>query len=90
MREVHQPYIENARAEVRAINERLGEPTVFLVPVAQAVIVLREKVAAGEVPGVKTQDELFGDSIGHAKPPIELLNGYCPLCGRLSPQSGRA
>jgi hypothetical protein len=38
---------------------------------------LREKVAAGEVPGLKSQDDLFADSIGHAKPPVELLNAYC-------------
>src|SRR5262249_24986552 len=70
-------YIKNAEEQVQALNKRLGKQVVFIVPVAQAVIALREKVLAGEVPGLKSQDDLFGDSIGHARPPVEILNGYC-------------
>jgi hypothetical protein len=77
VRAIHEPYIKNANEQVQAINKRLGKQVVFVVPTAQAVMALREKVAAGQVPGVKTQDELFADSIGHAKPPVELLNAYC-------------
>jgi hypothetical protein len=62
---------------VEALNKRLGKPVVFIVPVAQAVMALREKVAAGEAGRLKTQDDLFADSIGHARPPVELLNAYC-------------
>jgi hypothetical protein len=62
---------------VQALNKRHGKPVVFIVPVAQAVIALREKIAVGEASGLKTQDDLFSDSIGHARPPIELLNAYC-------------
>ena len=77
VRKVHADYVENANAQVRAMNKRLGKQVVFVVPVAQAVIALREKVAAGEAPGLKTQDDLFSDSIGHARPPVELLAAYC-------------
>jgi hypothetical protein len=79
MRAIHADYVRNARDQVRASNQRLGKPVVFVVPVAQAVIALREKVAAGEAPGLKSQDDLFADSIGHARPPVELLSAYCHL-----------
>ena len=26
---------------------------------------------------MKSQDDLFADSIGHARPPVELINAYC-------------
>ncbi len=74
---LHGAYLKNASDQVQALNKRLGKQVVFVVPVADAVIALREKVAAGEVEGLKTQDDLFADSIGHARPPVELLNAYC-------------
>jgi hypothetical protein len=77
VRKIHLAYSENANAQVQALNKRHGKQVVFVVPVAQAVIALREKVAAGEVPGLKAQDDLFADSIGHARPPVELLTAYC-------------
>jgi hypothetical protein len=77
VRAIHAAYIKNAQDQVRALNQQLGKQAVFIVPVAQAVIGLRERIAAGEAPGLKTQDDLFTDSIGHARPALELLNGYC-------------
>jgi hypothetical protein len=77
VRAIHDAYIKNANEQVHALNQRLGRQVVYVVPVAQAVIALREKVAAGEVEGLTSQDDLFADSIGHARPPIELLNSYC-------------
>ena len=77
VRSIHAAYFKNAADQVQAFNKRLGKQVVFIVPVAQAVIALREKVAAGDVAGLKTQDDLFADSIGHARPPVELLNAYC-------------
>src|SRR6476620_1276452 len=70
-------YFKNAADQVQAINKRHGKQVVLIVPVAQAVIALREKIAGGEAAGLKSQDDLFSDSIGHARPPIELLNAYC-------------
>lgn len=77
VRSIHAAYLKNAADQVQALNKRHGNQVAFIVPVAQAVIALREKVIAGEVAGLKTQDDLFADSIGHAKPPVELLNAYC-------------
>jgi hypothetical protein len=77
VRSIHTPYLKNATDQVQAINKRHGKQVVFLVPTAQAVIVLREKVIAGQAAGLKSSDELFSDSIGHARPPVELLNAYC-------------
>ena len=49
----------------------------FVVPAGQAVIALREKVVAGEAPGLKTQEDLFLDPVGHGKPPLQALVAYC-------------
>jgi hypothetical protein len=77
VRSLHAGYFKNATDQVQAINKRHGKQIVYIVPVAQAVIALREKVTAGEVAGLRSQDDLFADSIGHARPPVELLNAYC-------------
>src|SRR5262249_51084868 len=69
--------VKNANGQVKALNKRLGKQGGFVVPVAQAVIALREKVAARQAPGVKTRDALFSDSLGHAGPPVDLLTAYC-------------
>src|SRR5262249_55287001 len=52
VRDIHATYLRNAQDQVLALNRRLGKPVVFIVPVAQAVMALREKVAAGEVEGL--------------------------------------
>lgn len=77
VRSIHEAYCKNAFDQVQALNNRYGKSVVFIVPVAQAVIALREKIAAGEAAGLKSQDDLFSDSIGHARTPLELLNAYC-------------
>ena len=41
------------------------------------MIALREKVAAGKVPGLKMQEDLFLDPVGHGTPPLEALVAYC-------------
>jgi hypothetical protein len=41
------------------------------------VIALREKIIAGQAPGLKTQEDLFSDELGHGKPPLMALVGYC-------------
>jgi len=40
---------------VVAVNKKLGKQVVFVVPVGQAVIALREKIVAGKAPGLKSQ-----------------------------------
>ena len=49
----------------------------FVVPAAQAVIGLREKIIAGKAPGLKSQEDLFTDELGHGKPPLQALVAYC-------------
>ena len=41
------------------------------------MIALREKIIAGQAPGLKTQEDLFTDPIGHAQPPLQALVAYC-------------
>ena len=77
LRKRHAGYFEAMDAHVRELNQKLGKPAISVVPVGQAVLALREKIVAGEVPGLKTQDDLFTDAIGHAKAPLQALVAYC-------------
>jgi hypothetical protein len=70
-------YFQSMDDHARALNEQLGKSTVGIVPVGQAVIALREKIIAGEAPGLKQQNDLFTDAIGHATPPLQALVAYC-------------
>jgi hypothetical protein len=63
--------------QVRAINDKAGREAMRIVPVGDAVIRLRELVAAGKAPGIEKQADLFTDTIGHGKAPIQLLASYC-------------
>lgn len=59
------------------LNQRLGKQVVFLVPIGQAAAALREKIVAGEAPGLKSQWDLFRDCWGHPRAPLQVLDGYC-------------
>jgi hypothetical protein len=63
--------------QTKKLNEKHKKQAVLLVPVGHAVLRLREKVVAGKVPGFTKQSELFTDPIGHARPPVSILNAYC-------------
>ena len=77
LRKRHEPYFKSMDDHVRELNQKHGKSVVFVVPVGQAVLGLREKIIAGEAPGLKTQEELFTDAIGHVHAPIQALNAYC-------------
>jgi hypothetical protein len=64
-------------SQLRALNQKLGREVLHLVPVGDAVIKLRELIAAGKAPGITKQSDLFTDQIGHGKPPIVMLTTYC-------------
>jgi hypothetical protein len=49
----------------------------FVIPAGQAVNALRERIMAGQVPGLKTQADLFADALGHGAPPLKVLVAYC-------------
>jgi len=71
------------RKQVETLNgeyaPKYGRPVVLLVPVGDAVIRLRERVARGEVPGIAGQSNLFRDNLGHGLAPITVLTAYCHL-----------
>jgi hypothetical protein len=77
LRRQHAPYFQGMDDLVRGINKKIGRPVVFVVPSGQAVIRLREKIIAGQVPDFKTQTDLFYDDGGHPYEPIQVLAGYC-------------
>ena len=62
---------------MEGLDKQLGKQVVFVVPAGQAVVALREKIHAGKAPGLKSQEELFSDPIGHARPPLQALVAYC-------------
>jgi hypothetical protein len=77
MRKIHAPYFASVDDQVRALNKRHGKPAVVVVPAGQAAIALRERIIAGTAPGLKTQEELFTDPIGHPRPALQALTAYC-------------
>lgn len=77
LRRIHAPYVTGMDELVRGINGRLGAPVVLVVPVGQAVIALREKIAAGQARGLKVQWDLFSDPLGHPKPPLTVMMACC-------------
>ena len=77
LRDATQRYAKDIEDYVRSINQRLGKDSVIIVPVGMAAVTLREKIVKGEVPGLKTQAELFRDNWGHATIPLQILSSYC-------------
>lgn len=77
LREQHAAYFKSIDEHVLKLNEKFRTKAIFVTPVGQAVLALREKVAAGEAPGIKQQSDLFTDPIGHASPTIQAIASYC-------------
>ncbi|HEX3869762.1 MAG TPA: hypothetical protein VHV77_04970 [Pirellulales bacterium] len=70
-------YDHDLGAVVKDLNKEAGKNAVFLVPVGQAAIALREKIVAGKAPGLKEQADLFRDPWGHPTAALQLLSAYC-------------
>lgn len=66
--------IENA---VRDLNKQLGKDIVFVVPVGEASIILRENILARKAAPLTVQWNLFRDDWGHPMPPLKVLAAYC-------------
>jgi hypothetical protein len=77
LRTINAPYFKSMDDHAKALNEKLGKKVIFVVPVGQASLALRAKIIAGEAPGLKQQNDLFKDAIGHATPPLQWLTVYC-------------
>jgi hypothetical protein len=76
LRAMHERYFREMDEVVRDVNTKLGKPAVLVVPAGQAVIALREKIIAGRAPGLKSQEDLFTDPLGHPKPALQVLISY--------------
>jgi hypothetical protein len=77
LRKRHEVYFKSMDKHIRELNKKLGKTVLFVVPAPHAVIALREKILAGQAPGLKTQEDLFTDALGHGKPPLQALVAYC-------------
>jgi hypothetical protein len=77
LRAKHDPYFKMIEDHVKELNARIPAARIAIVPSGEAVIALREKVIKGEAPGIKTQNELFTDVLGHPGPQIRVLSAYC-------------
>jgi hypothetical protein len=77
LRKMHAPYFKAFDDYVVALNKKLGKQVVFVVPSGQAVLALREKIVAGEAPGLVKQSDLFSDKLGHPRQPLQALAAYC-------------
>lgn len=64
-------------AQVAALHKKHEGADIRIVPVGDAVMKLRELIAAGKAPGLAKQTDLFTDQIGHGKLPIIALTTYC-------------
>jgi hypothetical protein len=77
LRKRHAQYFKEMDEHIRELNARQGKTVLYVVPAAQAVIALREKIIAGQAPGLKVQRDLFTDDLGHGTAPLKTLVGYC-------------
>ncbi|MBI3830418.1 MAG: hypothetical protein HY291_12940 [Planctomycetes bacterium] len=77
LRKHYEKYRKDMDDMVRKQNEQLGKQVCFVVPSGEAAILLREKIIAGQAPGLRKQSELFHDSWGHPGEALMVLAGYC-------------
>ncbi|MDB5295561.1 MAG: hypothetical protein JWO31_1544 [Phycisphaerales bacterium] len=74
-------YANQLREQIDGLNARyvpqVGHQAVYLVPVGDAVVRLRERVAGGKVAGIAKQSDLFRDDYGHGREPVYVLAAYC-------------
>jgi hypothetical protein len=76
LREIHECYFHEMDELITGLNKQLGKQVIFAVPAGQAVIALREKIIAGQAPGLKSQEDIFTDSLGHPKAALQALIAY--------------
>jgi hypothetical protein len=77
LRKLHEPYFKAFDDYVVALNKTLGKQVIYVVPMGQAVLALREKIIDGKAPGIAKQSELFTDPLGHPGPALQMLEAYC-------------
>jgi len=77
LRAHNERYRRDIEKQVQDLNQRLGKKVLYVVPVGEASIALREKIIEGKAPGLKVQWRLFMDSWGHPTTPLRILAAYC-------------
>lgn len=77
LRERHAEHFQKMDEHIRELNQKYGKTVLYIAPAPQAVIALREKIIAGNAPGLKTQEDLFTDELGHGTAPLKVLVAYC-------------
>jgi hypothetical protein len=77
LRKRHEVHFQRMDQHIRELNQKYGKTVLYVAPAPQAVIALREKIIAGQAPGLKVQEDLFTDELGHGKPPLMALVAYC-------------
>lgn len=77
LRKRHAGHFQKMDEHIRDLNKKYGKTVMYVAPAPQAVIALREKIIAGQAPGLKEQEDLFTDALGHGKPPLQALVAYC-------------
>ena len=78
LRKRHAPYFQGMDDHIRALNKKFGKTGLFVVSrPGRPSSRLREKIIAGQAPGLKKQSDLFVDDLGHGNPPLEVLVSYC-------------
>jgi hypothetical protein len=70
-------YCRDVEEYVGNVNRELGKEVLYVVPVGVAADMLRDKLAAGQAPGLKMPWDLFRDSWGHPDAPLQVLDAYC-------------
>ncbi len=76
LRKRHEVHFKAIDEYVREANKKLGKTVLYIAPAPQAIIALREKIIAGQAPGLTSQEDLFSDALGHGKAPLQALVGY--------------
>ncbi len=77
LRKRHAEHFQKMDEHLRDLNKQFERTVLYIAPAPQAVIALREKIIAGQAPGLKDQEDLFTDALGHGKPPLMALVAYC-------------
>lgn len=77
LRKRHEEHFQKMDAHIRELNKKLGKTVLYVAPAPQAVIALREKIIAGQAPGLKAQKDLFTDELGHGTAPLKAIVAYC-------------
>ena len=77
LRKEYAPVLTALDDHVREVNKQVGRDVVFIAPTAQASILLRDKIIAGQAPDLSSQNALFLDEMCHPSPILQTLGGYC-------------